>query len=114
MQLDEKLRVCMTSHTADTGLPEAQPAVVKSATHEHVGIAAAGFWGAAISLLGMASARGTRSGVLATTAALGCAAFARGGFSVNHMDIAPGQAGMLMGVSNTAGTFAGESHVYQS
>ena len=55
----------------------------------------------------MAAARGTRTGVAATTAALACAAWARGGFSVNHMDIAPAQAGLVMGVSNTAGTLAG-------
>ena len=60
-----------------------------------------------MALLAMAAARGTRSGLAATTAALACAAWARGGFSVNHMDIAPGQAGLLMGVSNTAGTLAG-------
>jgi ACS family sodium-dependent inorganic phosphate cotransporter len=35
-------------------------------------------------------------GVLATTAALGCCGFSRGGFSVNHMDIAPRYAGVVM------------------
>ena len=29
--------------------------------------------------------------------------FRRGGFSVNHMDIAPKYAGVVMGISNTAG-----------
>lgn len=33
----------------------------------------------------------------------GCLGFSRGGFSVNHMDIAPKYAGMVMGISNTAG-----------
>ena len=72
-------------------------------------MASAGFWGAAAALLSMAAARGPRTGVAATTATLACAAWARGGFSVNHMDIAPGQAGLVMGVSNTAGTLAGRS-----
>ncbi len=46
-------------------------------------------------------------GVAATSLALGAAGFARGGFSVNHMDIAPRHAGVFMGLSNTAGTIAG-------
>jgi hypothetical protein len=45
--------------------------------------------------------------VAATSATLGAAGLARGGFSVNHMDIAPRHAGILMGISNTAGTLAG-------
>lgn len=36
------------------------------------------------------------SGVLFTTLALGMCGFARGGFSVNHMDIAPRFAGVVM------------------
>lgn len=51
-----------------------------------------------------------RSFVLAaacSSIALGFAALARGGFSINHMDIAPRHAGVLMGISNTAGTLAG-------
>ena len=46
-------------------------------------------------------------GVLATSITLGMAGIARGGFSVNHMDIAPRHAGVFMGLSNTAGTVAG-------
>ena len=46
-------------------------------------------------------------GILFTTAALAFAGLARGGFSVNHMDIAPKYAGIVMGISNTAGTLAG-------
>ena len=41
------------------------------------------------------------------TASLSFLGFARGGFAVNHMDIAPEFAGVIMGVSNTAGTVAG-------
>ena len=39
--------------------------------------------------------------------ALGSLALARGGYSVNHMDIAPQFAGVLMGISNGAGSMAG-------
>jgi len=33
--------------------------------------------------------------------------FARGGFSINHIDIAPDHAGLVIGLVNTAGTLAG-------
>ncbi|CAI7770412.1 unnamed protein product [Closterium sp. NIES-53] len=45
--------------------------------------------------------------ILCSTITLGACAFARAGFSVNHMDIAPRYAGPVMGISNTAGTLAG-------
>lgn len=61
-----------------------------------------------MALMFMPKARSVASGVTATTFALGLAGFARGGFSVNHMDIAPKYAGILMGISNTAGTLAGK------
>jgi len=67
-----------------------------------------GFVGAAIALMFMPRANDVASGVAATTSALALAGFARGGFSVNHMDIAPKYAGILMGISNTAGTLAGK------
>ncbi|KAL4429992.1 hypothetical protein ABPG77_004362 [Micractinium sp. CCAP 211/92] len=67
----------------------------------------AGFWSAAVALMLMAGARSPGWGVLLTTLTLGCAGFSRGGFSVNHMDIAPKFAGVIMGISNTAGTLAG-------
>jgi len=54
-------------------------------------------------LLSMPLAVGMLSGVLATTLTMGTLGFSRGGFSVNHMDIAPKYAGVLMGISNTAG-----------
>merc|ERR1711899_235023 len=38
---------------------------------------------------------------------LGCGGFAWAGFSVNHLDIAPQYAAILMGVSNTLGTIPG-------
>lgn len=58
----------------------------------------------------MPGAKGMPGGVTAITSVLGLAGFARGGFSVNHMDIAPKYAGILMGISNTAGTLAGRCH----
>ena len=55
----------------------------------------------------MPLAGGKYSGLLVVSWLLGMAGFSRGGFSVNHMDIAPKYAGPLMGISNTAGTLAG-------
>ena len=43
-----------------------------------------------------AGARSVGWGMLATTLVLGCAGFSRGGFSVNHMDVAPKFAGVVM------------------
>ena len=37
-----------------------------------------------------------------------------GGFGVNHLDIAPKGAGVIMGLSNTAGTLPGVIGVYVS
>jgi ACS family sodium-dependent inorganic phosphate cotransporter len=56
----------------------------------------AGFWAAAAALVLMPGATSVGSGVVYTTLALGACGFARGGFSVNHMDIAPKYAGMVM------------------
>jgi ACS family sodium-dependent inorganic phosphate cotransporter len=50
--------------------------------------------------------------VMALGTALG--SFVVGGFSVNHMDIAPRHAGTLMGLTNTAGTIPGVIGVYLS
>jgi ACS family sodium-dependent inorganic phosphate cotransporter len=44
-------------------------------------------------------------GVLCASAALGAAVAA--GFGTNHLDIAPRHAGVVMGLSNTAGTLPG-------
>ena len=60
----------------------------------------------------MPMARSVAEGLTATSATLGLAGFARGGFSVNHMDIAPRHAGVVMGISNTAGTVAGKLLVH--
>lgn len=68
----------------------------------------AGFWGASLALLCMPLPRSKFAGLLVVTWLLGILGFSRGGFSVNHMDIAPKYAGPLMGISNTAGTLAGD------
>ncbi len=51
-------------------------------------------------------------GVMTLSGSLGAAV--TGGFSVNHMDIAPRHAGTLMGITNTAGTIPGIVGVYVS
>mmetsp|Transcript_13965 Transcript_13965/g.24485 ORF Transcript_13965/g.24485 Transcript_13965/m.24485 type:complete len:437 (+) Transcript_13965:60-1370(+) len=66
-----------------------------------------GFLASAVALMVMPGAKGVVGGVMATTFTLGALGLSRGGFSVNHMDIAPKYAGMVMGISNTAGTIAG-------
>jgi len=66
----------------------------------------AGLTASAVALMLMPMASNAWSGVAATTLTLGALGFARGGFSVNHMDIAPKYAGVVMGISNTAGEHA--------
>lgn len=90
-----------------------------------------GFWSGTVALMLMPTATSVTIGVLYTTMVLGSCGFARGGFSVNHMDIAPKYAGLVMyaacscsmlyfyrtllsfsmsdcrGISNTAGTLSG-------
>lgn len=67
----------------------------------------AGFWGTACLLLAMPFATTVPQGLALVSGCLGFCGLARGGFSVNHMDIAPRYAGVLMGISNTAGTVSG-------
>lgn len=67
----------------------------------------AGFAGAVTLLMLMPAARTVTQGLVVLTLCLGACGLARGGFSVNHMDIAPRYAGILMGISNTAGTVSG-------
>ncbi len=66
-----------------------------------------GFTAAAVALMVMSSLNTTSSAVICSSVALGSCALSRAGFAVNHMDIAPRYAGIVMGVSNTAGTLAG-------
>lgn len=55
-----------------------------------------GFVATAAALMMMAGATTVTQGILYTTTSLGFCGFARGGFSVNHMDIAPKYAGVVM------------------
>jgi ACS family sodium-dependent inorganic phosphate cotransporter len=66
-----------------------------------------GFATAAAALMVMPTLRSTSSAVICSSVALGSCALSRAGFAVNHLDIAPKYAGIVMGVSNTAGTLAG-------
>ncbi|EMS65483.1 putative anion transporter 7 [Triticum urartu] len=66
-----------------------------------------GFVVSAVALMALPSF-GTPSGtVICSSVSLGFLALGRAGFAVNHMDVAPKFAGIVMGVSNTAGTLAG-------
>lgn len=62
---------------------------------------------AAVALMVMPALRSPASAVVCSSVALGACALSRAGFAVNHLDIAPKYAGIVMGVSNTAGTVAG-------
>lgn len=66
-----------------------------------------GFSLACISLLLMPRAAHWRDAVLYTTMALSALGLCRGGWAVNHMDIAPRHAGVVMAIANGAGTLAG-------
>ncbi|MCO5562332.1 hypothetical protein L7F22_015958 [Adiantum nelumboides] len=66
-----------------------------------------GFVAAAMALFMMTRVRSSIGAILLSSICLGLCALARAGFAVNHMDIAPRYAGIVMGVSNTAGTLAG-------
>ena len=66
-----------------------------------------GFGGEALFLIGVAFARNEATAVACLIIAVGCSGFAISGFNVNHLDIAPRYASILMGISNGVGTFAG-------
>ncbi|XP_014524294.1 probable anion transporter 5 [Vigna radiata var. radiata] len=66
-----------------------------------------GFLVASLALVVIPSFRTSGGAVLCSSVALGFLALGRAGFAVNHMDVAPRYAGIVMGVSNTAGTLAG-------
>lgn len=66
-----------------------------------------GFSLAPVSLLLMPRATHWKGGVLYTTMALSALGLSRGGWAVNHMDIAPRHAGVVMAIANGAGTLAG-------
>lgn len=66
-----------------------------------------GFVVASLALMALPMFRTPGGAVFCSSVALGFLALGRAGFAVNHMDIAPRYAGIVMGVSNTAGTLAG-------
>ncbi|GMJ03433.1 phosphate transporter 4;6 [Hibiscus trionum] len=66
-----------------------------------------GFIVSSLALMALPIFRTSGGAVFCSSVALGFLALGRAGFAVNHMDIAPKYAGIVMGVSNTAGTLAG-------
>ncbi|KAJ4977223.1 hypothetical protein NE237_002329 [Protea cynaroides] len=66
-----------------------------------------GFFVASFALMALPIFRTSGGAVFCSSVSLGFLALGRAGFAVNHMDIAPRYAGIVMGVSNTAGTLAG-------
>lgn len=66
-----------------------------------------GFGMEAVFLLGVGFARDTAASIVCLTLAVGFSGFAISGFNVNHLDIAPRYASILMGLSNSVGTLSG-------
>lgn len=66
-----------------------------------------GFGGEAFFMLFVAYTRNEKIALISLVLAVGCSGFAISGFNVNHLDIAPRYAAILMGFSNGIGTLAG-------
>ncbi|XP_045031560.1 vesicular glutamate transporter 1 isoform X1 [Daphnia magna] len=66
-----------------------------------------GFGMEAIFLMVVAYTRDTTIAITTLTLAVGFSGFAISGFNVNHLDIAPRYASILMGISNGVGTLSG-------
>uniref|UniRef100_A0AC35UDZ1 MFS domain-containing protein n=1 Tax=Rhabditophanes sp. KR3021 TaxID=114890 RepID=A0AC35UDZ1_9BILA len=66
-----------------------------------------GFGGEAFFMLFVAYTQSEVTATLCLILAVGCSGFAISGFNVNHLDIAPRYAAILMGFSNGIGTLAG-------
>lgn len=66
-----------------------------------------GFGLEAVFLLVVAFSKSAAVAIAFLTIAVGFSGFAISGFNVNHLDIAPRYASILMGISNGIGTFAG-------
>jgi len=73
-----------------------------------------GFGGISASLLVVGYVETVWLAITIMTLGSALGAFVTGGFSVNHMDIAPRHAGTLMGLTNTAGTIPGIIGIYVS
>jgi ACS family sodium-dependent inorganic phosphate cotransporter len=63
--------------------------------------------GPAIALIALAGTTDAVTAVILVTVALGLGAFSFAGFASNHLDISPRHAGVIFGISNTAGTLPG-------
>jgi ACS family sodium-dependent inorganic phosphate cotransporter len=68
---------------------------------------AVGFAGPALFLLAVGGVSSPAQATLYIAGALGLGAFSLAGYGVNHLDIGPRYAGILLGFSNTAGTIPG-------
>ena len=66
-----------------------------------------GFGGEALFLLVVGYAQSKTVAIVGLVIAVACSGFAISGFNVNHLDIAPRYASILMGISNGVGTFSG-------
>ncbi|EFJ24894.1 hypothetical protein SELMODRAFT_232236 [Selaginella moellendorffii] len=80
---------------------------IMNVAHTRKWINGVGFVVAAAGLGIMPKISSVQSAIVCSSVILGSLALGRAGFAVNHMDIAPRYAGIVMGISNTAGTFAG-------
>jgi ACS family sodium-dependent inorganic phosphate cotransporter len=63
--------------------------------------------GPALALIALASVNDATTAVIYLTLAMSLSSFAFAGFATNHLDIAPRHAGVIFGISNTAGTLPG-------
>ncbi|KAH7284498.1 hypothetical protein KP509_34G056600 [Ceratopteris richardii] len=63
-----------------------------------------GFIGPALALIAVNASPNAAVAAIWLTVAIGMSSFSQAGFLVNFQEIAPGQAGLLQGVSNTVGT----------
>ncbi len=70
------------------------------------------FGGLGTALVAVGSVHSAWMAIAVMAAGNAFGSFVVGGFSVNHMDIAPRHAGALMGITNTAGTIPGVVGVY--
>jgi len=66
-----------------------------------------GSTGPALALIALASVKDADTAVILLTLSMGLSSFSFAGFATNHLDIAPRHAGIIFGISNTAGTVPG-------
>ncbi len=71
-----------------------------------------GFGGISFAMISVSFADDAYTAIIIMAVGSALGAFVTGGFSVNHMDLAPKHAGSLLGITNTAGTLSGAISVY--